>query len=96
MNNRKLNLQRNKLDKIDNKLLNLVKKRTNIVKKVIKLKKYKKQIVDHKRIREVLKNIKSKSIKMNIDPKITQKIWSSMIKSYIDYERRNFKKIHKK
>ena len=81
---------------IDNKLLNLVKKRTNIVKKVIKLKKYKKKIVDHKRIRQVLKNIKSKSIKMNIDPKITQKIWSSMIKSYIDYERRNFKKIHKK
>ena len=66
MNNRKLNLQRNKLDKIDNKLLNLVKKRTNIVKKVIKLKKYKKQIVDHKRINEILLTLKKKSIVINI------------------------------
>ena len=92
MNNKKLNLIRNKLDILDIKLLDLIKRRTALVKKIIKLKKYKKQIVDRQRIRKVLNNIKKNSVKRNIDPKITEKIWSSMINSYIDYERRNFKK----
>ena len=92
MNNRKLNKVRIKLDNLDYKLLDLIKKRTELVKQVIKLKKFKKQIVDHKRIKKVLKNIKEKSIKKKIDPKITRVIWKSMIKSYIDFEKRNFKK----
>jgi len=29
---------------------------------------------------------------MNIDSKVTNKIWNSMIKAYIDYEFRNFKR----
>ena len=29
--------------------------------------------------------------KKNIDPKITNKIWKSMIQSFIEYEFRNFK-----
>ena len=53
---------------------------------------YKKQIVDRKRIKKVLYEIKKNSIKKKIDPKITIRIWSAMIKSYIDYERRKFKK----
>ena len=92
MNKKKLNNVRNKLDKLDYKLLDIIKKRTSLVKQVIKLKKHKKQIIDRNRIKKVLRNIKKISIEKKIDPKITQKIWSSMIKSYIDYERRNFNK----
>ena len=44
------------------------------------------------RIKKVLNNIKQLSKKKKIDTKITNKIWTSMINSYIDYERRNFKK----
>ena len=40
----------------------------------------------------ILRNIKKKSIKNKIDPKITNRIWKNMILSYIDFERRNFKK----
>ena len=29
---------------------------------------------------------------MKIDPKITERIWINMIRSYIDFEKRNFKK----
>ena len=87
----KLNSIRSNIDKLDHKLLDLIKKRTNLVNKVIKLKKYKKQIVDRTRIKKVLKNIRKESIKKKIDPKITKKIWSSMIASYIEYERKNFK-----
>ena len=43
-------------------------------------------------IKKILKNIVTKSKRKKIDPKITKKIWSSMIKAYIDYEFRNFKK----
>ena len=92
MDHKKLKIIRNKLDKLDFKLLNLIKKRTNLVKEVIKIKKYKKQIVDRKRIKKVLSNIRKNSIKKRIDPKITKRIWSSMIKTYIEYEKRNFKK----
>ena len=83
---------RKELDQLDNYFLNLVKKRTLLVDKVLKNKKYKKDIVDKKRIKIILKNINKKSIRKNIDPKITESIWKSMIKAYIDYEFRNFKK----
>ena len=53
---------------------------------------YKYEIIDNKRINIILKNIRKKSIKNNIDPKITKRIWKNMIWSYIDYEKRNFKK----
>ena len=82
---------RTKLDKLDNKLLEIIKKRSKLVDIVLKNKKYKKDIIDRKRIKKILKNISTKSKAKKIDPKITEKIWSSMIKAYIDYEFRNFK-----
>ena len=89
---KKLSKIRFELDKLDNSLIKLIKKRTNLVKKVLNLKEKKSQIVDQKRINDILKNIKEKSLKNNIDPKITNRIWKNMIWSYIDYEKRNFKK----
>ena len=89
---KKLSKIRLQLDKLDNSLIKIIKKRTNLVKKVLALKEKKNQIVDKKRIRIILRNIKSKSIKNDIDPKITNKIWKNMISAYIDYEKRNFKK----
>jgi chorismate mutase len=83
---------RKKLDKLDNSLLEIIKKRTILVNLVIKNKKFKKDIIDKKRISVILKNIKTKSKKIKIDPKITERIWRSMIKAFIDYEYRNFKK----
>ena len=87
-----LYILRKKLDNLDNKLIKLIKLRTNIVRNVLKLKTYKYEIVDKKRISLILKNIKNKSIKNKIDPKITNRIWKNMISTYIDFERRNFKK----
>ena len=89
---KKLSKIRSELDKLDNLLIKLIKKRTFLVKKVLLLKEKKNQIVDKKRIKEILLNIKKKSLKNNIDPKITNKIWRNMIYAYIDYEKRNFKK----
>ena len=89
---KKLNIIRKKLDKLDNSLINLIKKRTSLVKEVVKLKDFKKEIVDKKRINKILKNIKKKSIQNNIDPLITKRIWINMIYAYINFERRNFKK----
>mgnify|MGYP001458068904 CR=1 FL=1 len=83
---------RKKLDQLDNDLLNIIKKRTKLVDLVIKNKKFKKDIVDKKRISIILKNISKKSKNNKIDPKITHRIWKSMISAFIDYEYRNFKK----
>ena len=88
----KLNLLRKKLDKLDNVLLKIIEKRTEIVKKVLSLKSSKKEIIDKKRISTILKKIRKESIKKKIDPKITNRIWKNMIWSYIDFEKRNFKK----
>mgnify|MGYP000025974686 FL=1 len=92
MNKKKLQISRNKIDQLDKKIFSLIKKRTEIVKYMLSLKIFKNQIVDHKRIKEILKKIKNKSIKNRIDPKITSRIWKSIIWSYVDYQRRNFKK----
>ena len=89
---KKLSKIRFELDKLDNSLIKIIKKRTILVKKVLALKERKSQIVDHKRINVILRNIKKKSLNNGIDPKITNRIWKSMIWSYIDFERRNFKK----
>ena len=89
---KKLNKIRLKLDKLDNSLIKIIKKRTYLVNQVLKLKDKKKEIIDNKRIKIILKNIRKKSIKNKIDPKITHRIWKNMIWSYIDYEKRNFKK----
>ncbi len=92
MNTASLKKERKKIDKIDQSIFKLIKKRTIIVKKMLTLKKYKKEIIDHKRINQILNMIKKKSIRNKIDPKITKKIWKSMIWSYVDYQRRNFKR----
>ena len=83
---------RKKLDKLDDKFLRLIYLRTKLVDKVLKNKRFKKDIVDKKRINVILKNIRHKSKKKSIDTKITKRVWSSMIKAYIDYEFRNFNK----
>ena len=91
-NKKKLEVIRSKLDKLDNKLLSLIKYRTSLVKEVLKLKEFKKEIVDKKRINFILKKIYNKSKKLKIDPKITNRIWKNMIWSYIDYEKEILKK----
>ena len=92
INRKKLKVLRKRLDKLDNSFIKLIKKRTLIIKQVLKLKQSRKEIVDKKRIKFILNQIRRKSIKNKIDPKITYRIWKNMIMSYIDYERRNFKK----
>ena len=83
---------RKKLDKLDNNLLDIIKERVKLVDIVLKNKKFKREIIDKKRISVILKNISKKSKNKNIDPKITNKIWKSMIRAFIDYEFRNFGK----
>ena len=92
-NKKKLNQIRIKLDMLDNDLLKLIKKRSNLVNEVLKVKVYKKEIIYQTRINFILKKIKKKSIQYKIDPKITNRIWRNMIWSFIDYEKRNFRKI---
>ena len=92
MINRKIIKIREKLDKLDNQLLDIIKKRSRLVDQVLKSKKYKKEIVDKKRIKTILLRIKKKSIQKKIDWKITHQIWNNMINAFIKYEFRNFKK----
>ena len=92
MVNKKIIKIRKKLDKLDNIFLSLIKRRLFLVDQVLKNKQFKKDIVDKKRIKIILNNIKRKSKDKKIDTKITNKIWKSMISAFIDYEFRNFKK----
>ena len=91
-NKKKLLILRKKLDKVDDRLLSVLKIRSNYVKEVLSLKTFKKEIIDRKRIKLILRNIQRKSIKKGIDTKISYRIWKSMINAFIDYEYRNFKK----
>ena len=88
----KLNLLRKKIDKLDLQLLQIIKKRTEIIKKVLLLKSNKNEVIDKKRISIILRRIKKESLRRNIDPKITHRIWKNMIWSYINFEKKNFKR----
>ena len=88
----KLNLLRKIIDKIDLQLLQIIKKRTEIIKKVLLLKSNKNEVIDKKRISIILRRIKKESLRRNIDPKITHRIWRNMIWSYINFEKKNFKR----
>ena len=92
LNKKKLNKIRVKLDILDNSLIKIIKKRSELVKKVLLLKEKKKEIIDKKRIKIILNRIKKKSINKGIDPKITNRIWKNMIWSFINYEKKIFKK----
>ena len=90
MNKKKLKIARRKIDQVDKKIFNLIKKRTQIVKYMLSLKKYRNQIIDHKRINRILKNVRKRSIKDGIDPKLTRRIWSSIIWGFVDFQKKNF------
>ena len=92
MKNKKISIIRKKLDKLDLNMLSLIKKRSLLVNRILEQKKYKNQIIDRQRIRIILKKIKIESRKKNIDYKITETIWKSMIRAFINYEFKNFKK----
>ena len=92
MDKKKLKEARARIDALDSRIFELIKQRTNVVKEMLKLKENKNQIVDQKRIKGILSKIKKKSIRNNIDPKITARIWRSMIWSYVDYQKRKFNK----
>ena len=92
MKNKKISIIRKKLDKLDLKMLSIIKKRSSLVNKILEQKQFKNQIVDNKRIRIILSKIKKESKRKKIDPRITNTIWKSMIKAFINYEFRNFKK----
>ena len=90
--NQNIRKTRKKLDLIDNKILNLIKKRTSLVDRILSEKKFKNQIIDKKRIKIILKNIKRKSKAKRIDTDLTHRVWRSMIRGYINYEIKKFKK----
>ena len=92
MKNKKINIIRKKLDKLDLKMLSIIKKRSFLVNKILEQKQFKNQIIYNKIIRIILSKIKKESKKKRIDPRITNTIWKSMIKAFINHEFRNFKK----
>ena len=63
---KKLNIIRKRLDTLDNSLIKLIKKRTALVKNVLKLKEFKNEIVDQKRINKILNNIKKNQYEIKL------------------------------
>ena len=92
MKNNNIIKLRKKLDLLDNKFLNLIKRRSILVDKILKQKISKNQIINRKRIKIILKNIRKKSLIKKIDKNLTERIWKTLIKESINYEFRNFKK----
>jgi chorismate mutase len=92
MKNNNIIKVRKKLDLLDSKFLNLIKRRSILVNKILKEKTSKNQIVDRKRIKTILKNIRKKSLIKKIDKNLAEKIWKGIIKETINYEFKNFKK----
>jgi len=89
---KKMKNVRSLIDQIDNKILPLIVKRSKLVNKALELKTKRNEIVDTKRINQILKKIGSKSKKLNANPKLIKSIWIGMIQNFIEYEKKEFKK----
>ena len=83
---------RKKIDKVDSKLLPLMVKRSFLVNKALELKTRKSEIIDVKRINEIRKKVAIQSKRLGANPKLISNIWMSIIKNFIDFEKKNFKK----
>ena len=88
MDKKKLKIARNKIDQLDSSIFNLIKQRTKIVEYMLSLKQFKNQIVDQKRIDEILKNIRKKSIidlkNKNLEKSVLRLKFEDFIFSYED------------
>ena len=89
---KKMNDVRSSIDRIDDKILPLMVKRSKLVNKALDLKSKSNEIVDKRRIKQILKKIESKSKKMKANPKLIKSIWMNMIQNFIEHERKEFKK----
>ncbi len=89
---KKMKEVRSLIDRIDDKILPLMVKRSKLVNKALELKSKKNEIIDRKRINQILKKVESKSQKMKSNPKLIKSIWMNMIQSFIDHERKEFKR----
>ena len=83
---------RKKIDKIDSQILPLMVKRSQLVNKALSLKTRKSEIVDAKRINQIKKKVENQLKKLGANPKLISDIWISIIKNFIDFEKKNFKK----
>ena len=83
---------RKRIDKVDSQILPLMVKRSLLVNKALSLKTRKSEIVDSKRINQIKKKVESQSKKLGANPKLIGDIWISIIKSFINFEKKNFKK----
>ena len=89
---KKMNNVRSLIDRIDDKILPLIVKRSKLVNDALEIKSRKNEIVDRKRINQILKKIGSASKRMEADPKLIKSIWMDMIQNFIEHEKKEFKK----
>ena len=83
------------IDKIDEDILNLIFKRQGLVIEAVKHK-TKEQIIDEVRIEYIINKLRKKSALKSISPELIEKIWRLMISNFIEFEKENYDRIHKK
>ncbi len=91
-NSPKMREIRRSIDEVDSKILPLMVKRSKLVSKALDLKSKKSEIVDLKRINQIKKNVADQAKKLGGNPKLISDIWLSIIKNFINFEKKNFKK----
>ena len=90
-NSKEMRLIRKQIDLVDDKLLPLMVKRSKLVEKALSLKKKQTEIIDKKRIEEISRKISKKSEELGGNSRLLKSIWLSIIKNFIDYEKREFR-----
>ena len=86
---------RNEIDEIDIRIIELISQRKDLVIEVVKLKR-KDQIIDQKRIDDILKKLNLEANKHGIPEVLIEKLWKIMIEGFIEFEMEIYDKVHKK
>ncbi len=83
---------RKKIDIVDSKILPLMVKRSKLVSMALEIKTKKSEIIDLDRINQIKRRVAGQSKRLGANPKLISDIWMSIIKNFIDFEKKNFKK----
>lgn len=81
---------REKIDIIDKEIVSLLVKRGGYVQQAVKFKNDYSNIVDKKRISEIIENVTRYSKDLNFDSSVIEKIYLYLIQVFIQFEKKTF------
>lgn len=84
---------RKEIDRIDDRLVTLLAERAAYIKRAVEMKRVLKlPAFIPERVEAIITNVKTKSLKQNLDPDLAETVWRTMIDWFVKFEKEKLSK----